>query len=509
MGPGTASLHTQLGFETLETRDLLSGVTAVLDHGVLTVTGSNDSNTPIHVWRQANRIVVDGVTGSFSASGVSSIQIACGQDGDQVVTLGIGRARGQTALARPVTVTSGNGNETVRFGSTSVYVAGAGHHVSVSARGVARLDGTTPDWFDTHIQDAAIRSLAKVCYNDHVLGRADMLEIFDEVEVNGTVTAMELADLQAIAASSALFSGAAYVQNLSAKVALGNHANALYQGAPLGNLAAGDSAVHLEQLVNKWFLGLDRPDSTYDNVTYAYAEAKAALFSHMPVYTDIWQGILGDCYFLAGLAEIALHNPGVIEDMFIVNGDGTYTVRFFNGRQADYVTVDRYLPRDSHGDYVFANDGMSLEDQTVSLWVPLAEKAYAQLNEEGWLRRDQSQNSYASIEDGWPNEALSQVTGVPARKHLSFRRAVEFVQFVSAYRSGDLLCFLSKGAPTNPQIVDSHVYAVVGYNAATRSVLLYNPWGIDNGSSYPGLLSLSWTEVAANFSSWAQSLRSI
>ena len=30
--------------------------------------------------------------------------------------------------------------------------------------------------------------------------------------------------------------------------------------------------------------------------------------------------------------------------MFIVNGDGTYTVRFNNGSQSQYVTVDSYLP---------------------------------------------------------------------------------------------------------------------------------------------------------------------
>ena len=91
----------RLGLETLETRELLSGVTAVLDHGVLTVTGASDSSSEIHVWRQANRIRVDGVGGSFAATQVRSIRVACGQNGDQTVDLGIGWARGQTALAGP------------------------------------------------------------------------------------------------------------------------------------------------------------------------------------------------------------------------------------------------------------------------------------------------------------------------------------------------------------------------------------------------------------------------
>ncbi len=505
MRPRTTQSHKRLGLETLETREMLSGVTAVLDHGVLTVTGARDSSSEIHVWRQANRILVDGVGASFSASQVRSISVACGQNGDQTVDLGIGSARGQTALSRPVTVYSGSGNETVDLGRTSVYFAGAGHQLAVSARGAARLDGASPDWFDTHLQDAAIRSLAKERFADHVLGRADMLAVFDEVKRQGDVTAVELGDLQAIAGRSALFTGVAYVQNLSGKVALGNTANAHYQGEALGNLAAGDSAEHLEKLVNKWFLGLDRPDSTMGTKTYVYAEAKASLFPYAPVYTDVRQGSCADCYLLGGLAEIAMHNRGAIQNMFIVNGDGTYTVRFYNGRQADYATVDSYLPANADGNYVFANQGQSLEDTTIALWLPLAEKAYAQINEEGWLRSD-GQNTYASIEYGWPNHVFTQVTGVRAAGDLKLDKPENFVQFVTAYRAGSMLCLLSRQTPTDPLIGGNHVYAVVSYDAAARSVLVFNPWGINNGSNKAGLVWLTWAQVTANYDCWCRSL---
>ena len=361
----TTHFYKRLGFQTLETRDLLSGVTAVLDHGLLTVTGASDSGSEIQIRRQANRIVVDGVTGYFAATQVRSITVACGQNGNQTVDLGIGAARGQTPLARSVTIASGSGNETVQLGSTNVFFAGAGHQLVVSATGAVRLDGAKLDWFDTHLQDGAIRSLAKASFGDHVLGRADMLAIFDEVEQQDGVTAAELGDLQNIAGCSSLFSGVAYVWNLSAKVALGNPANAHYQGEVLGDLVAGDSAEHLEKLVDKWFLGLDHPNSTVNNVTYVYAEAKASLFPYAPVYTDVRQGYVGDCYFMSGVAEIAMHNRSAIQNMFIANGDGTYTVRFFNGRHAEYVTVDRYLPS-NQGKYAFANNGQSLEDTTIA-----------------------------------------------------------------------------------------------------------------------------------------------
>ena len=71
---------------------------------------------------------------------------------------------------------------------------------------------------------------------------------------------------------------------------------------------------------------------------------------------------------MAALAEIAYRSPATITSMFIVNGDGTYTVRFYNNGKADYVTVDSQLPS---GYASIANE----------LWVGLAEKAWAQFYE--------------------------------------------------------------------------------------------------------------------------------
>ncbi len=51
-------------------------------------------------------------------------------------------------------------------------------------------------------------------------------------------------------------------------------------------------------------------------------------------------------------------------------------------------------------------------------------------------------------------------------------------------------------------VVGDHAYAVVGYNATNQTVTLFNPWGINNGSSYPGLITLTWAQIQANFSSW-------
>ena len=84
---------------------------------------------------------------------------------------------------------------------------------------------------------------------------------------------------------------------------LGSAANAKYLGQSLGNLAAGSSATQLGNLVNKWFLGLDRPTASG-----TYRQFAGQLFVSGAAYTDINQGQVGDCYFMASLAEAALRN---------------------------------------------------------------------------------------------------------------------------------------------------------------------------------------------------------
>ena len=40
-----------------------------------------------------------------------------------------------------------------------------------------------------------------------------------------------------------------------------------------------------------------------------------------------------------------------------------------------------------------------------------------------------------------------------------------------------------------------------GYDAAKQKFTLFNPWGLNNGEK-PGLLTLSWSQIVANFSTW-------
>ena len=117
---------------------------------------------------------------------------------------------------------------------------------------------------------------------------------------------------------------------------------------------------------------------------------------------------------MASLAEAALRSPATITNMFVVNGDGTYTVKFFNYGQAEYVTVDAYLPTNRSGNAIYAGMGKNYTNSANELWTMLAEKAYAQANSSVGSARDCPATARTPIpasKGGYIYAALGHVTG--------------------------------------------------------------------------------------------------
>jgi hypothetical protein len=364
------------------------------------------------------------------------------------------------------------------------------------------------DWFDRNLDDAALRSLARVKYRDGALDRSDMLSLYDQTKRSGGVTEDEFGDLQSLTSQHLAMSDP--IRSLALKLAYGDLANNWYHGGALGNLAPGSTGEHLQLLVNKWFLGLDRPAAERP-----YLFVQGSLYVNGPSYSDIDQQYLGDCYFLAALADVAQESTATIESMITDNLDGTYAVRFYRGNQAEYVTVDRYLPVRNQmyedGTSQYAGFGGSYVKSTNELWVALVEKAYAQVNESGWIDQDGT-NTYIGITGGWPEGALEHITGkdavtrslqasaehaLPADKlSLGIRGSI-----LSAESAGATITFITNYSGVDANVVPNHVYSLVGYDATTQKFKLYNPWGVNNGM--PGTLDLTWDQVVNNFTSWS------
>jgi hypothetical protein len=278
----------------------------------------------------------------------------------------------------------------------------------------------------------------------------------------------------------------------------------------LGNLAEGDSSAKLEKLINKWFLGLDRPVAEYgppgDMQPLNYEFVQGPLFKDGISYADIDQGMLGDCYFLAALGSIAKQSPSMIQNMFIDNGDNTFTVRFYLNGAAHYLTVDRFLPVFGDGDDsgAFAQFGTDKDDPTNELWVALAEKAYAQLNESLY-----GTNSYQAIGNGGiPVVPMSYLTGWDVKFAHMYSDAdpstTTFTsdQIINKLNSGKLLTLDTPANPPNSSLIGPHSYVIVGYDATTSKFKLFNPHGI-NSIGESGLVDLTWSEIVANFVNWS------
>jgi hypothetical protein len=502
-------------------QNLASYASAVLKSGVLTVTGTN-GNDNLKFAQVNGNIYITGVAGSFKASKVSSIIIRL-QDGTDNVSLQSLANGGTQALAENVYVYSGPGSNTVRLANgQDVSMNGAGNFLAVDVYGNAKLNGQavvppapnptptptptpnptptpTPNppagnWFDTNITDAALRSLGSSLYADNAISRADMISLLQNAGDNGAVDSTELADLQKIVNNSTLFAGLHYVERLAEYVVLGTVANTSYAGAGLGNLVAGSTTAHMTNLVNKWFLGLDRP-----NASGTYRQFAGQLFVNGAAYTDVNQGQVGNCYFMASLAEAALRNPSVLNNLFVVNGDGTYTVKFFNYGQAEYVTVDTFLPTNGSGNAIYAGMGKNFANSANELWTMLAEKAYVQANQFGWIRPGlpgSGQNAYSGIEGGYIYASLGHVTGQTTIAFASTASSANFTTFVTAWNAGKLIGFASKSTPASGSgVVGNHAYTVIGYNSTNQTITLYNPWGPNYAT-----VTMTWAQIGGSFS---------
>lgn len=402
---------------------------------------------------------------------------------------------GQPLTKQPTLKWSATGGT---ISSRGLYVAGGqtGQFTITATAGTISATATpqiTPPVAPTGLVDPNLNSLVNTFYADQSLDRSEMIQVLRSAGSDGTVSSLELADLQFLVSATTPFSMPSFVRSLASDVVGTNPANLKYQGQTLGNLAAGSVTNHLNKLVDKWFLGSDEPQITGSGLTYQTTTGN--LFNGTPSRSDTRQGALGDCYFIAAVAAIADRNPDAVRNMFIDNGDGTYTVRFFHsgssGMTADYVTVNRRLPAYSNGALGYSGYGLRVNQSTTTLWIALAEKAYAQWNETGLSGRDGT-NRYAAIEGGWMWYVNQQVLGIQsAYTHLSSSTKNALVNALSSQQAVTIGTWSNASAGG---LYGSHAYIVAGYNSSTDTFTLHNPWGV----SHP--TPLTWSQLQSSCS---------
>jgi hypothetical protein len=392
------------------------------------------------------------------------------------------------------------------------------------------------DWFSNNISDDGILTSARAAYlGDNQISHTEMRDILRSAQDQFIVDGTELNDLRLIVNQGSGLGISKATQVLANKVLNGN-GNWANIKSGLGNFGAGSSDVHLENLVQKWFVGSDRPGlpaTVMSNISpidgfpikvptvnpATYQRAEGELFQFGISYWDVEQGAVGDCYFLASLGAVARQSPDRIQNMFTDNNDGSFTVRFFVDGQENYVTVDRFLPTNPNGTFVYANNssGLTYQDSRNELWVALAEKAYAQLNQEapglilplpglGNIGQDGS-NTYQGIAGGFANQALNHITGL--NTSIRLLNLFTISQMVTDFNQGRMVV-LGTDEPDNPDVAGRHAYTLVSYDANTGYFGLYNPWGDnlnlpsdrDPSGQYP-IVYKTASELLEDFERWS------
>jgi hypothetical protein len=247
---------------------------------------------------------------------------------------------------------------------------------------------------------------------------------------------------------------------------------------------------------------------------YPYSRFVQPLFVGTPSYSDVRQGYLGDCYFVAGLAALAQKDPQLILQSIAELGDGTFAVRLYDsgvlGTTAKYYRIDGDLPVWSAGSTspVFAK----LSSDGAELWVGLLEKAFA-------LDR----GGYDAIQGGFPSTTYAAIAGAASSIVLTgsatsmigaivnspvlglaaqvLTPQVFFETARTALNGGHAVTLTSWPFWTpNPDVAASHAYMLVDAwttSGGQRQYKVFNPW---NGSgTWQGTFLISEADLMANF----------
>ena len=192
---------------------------------------------------------------------------------------------------------------------------------------------------------------------------------------------------------------------------------------------------------------------------------------------DVQQGWIEDCYFPAAMGALADVAPQVIKDMVNDHGDGTYTVKFREGRASVEIKVDADLyVRPSGAPLYGGSDETHRSAKSMELWHALVEKAWA-----AWY------GSYHDIgQGGSPSEVFEAVLGKPGVVELvrpssrdriwnELKAAVDSKRPSSLTTHGEERDSLYK----NTGLYSDHAYSVLGYKetGGKQLITLRNPWG--------------------------------
>jgi Ca2+-binding RTX toxin-like protein len=218
----------------------------------------------------------------------------------------------------------------------------------------------------------------------------------------------------------------------------------------------------------------------------------------IPMMTDVNQGNLGDCYFLAGMGAVARQQPNIIKQSIVELGDDTYAVRFERDGETEYYRIDNELPATfswTNGMPTYTGQHYAQLGGQNAMWVALLEKAFV-------FWECGADAEYGVIGGGFGDYGYDALGLSSWTKDTDDDDAMAVIAQKLAQGKPVDVCtsFSLNGFDLGDSIVLNHCYTVVSINQQAKTITLYNPWGTDAGSgsgawvqnSNDGYVTYSW-----------------
>lgn len=233
-----------------------------------------------------------------------------------------------------------------------------------------------------------------------------------------------------------------------------------------------------------------------NGITIIFKQIKGELYVRKPNESnavkpsDVHQGSMGDCYFLASVAALAKTNPEMIKQMIQQNKDGSFTVRFTSQKiplgkpyqtYSDLPLKDRFVTVQNNFAYEQGAEKALGAKPNPDLWPLVLEKAFTK-----------DVGSYVTAGGGgYASKVLNNYLGVasintsllPKQGQSSIKEALS--QAMQRPTVANTVNFndKNKALADKYNIVPRHAYAVLGVSVGKAQgkevtlVNLYNPWG--------------------------------
>ena len=186
--------------------------------------------------------------------------------------------------------------------------------------------------------------------------------------------------------------------------------------------------------------------------------------------SDINQGQLGNCYFLAALSALA-EKASRFDSIFCKRTalNSYYSIKMYIQGKPKEIYVNNEFPCFKSKVFAFSQSGDK------EIWVQVLEKAWAKIN-----------CSYAMTIAGLPSEALSSLTKGPCFNYIHKKYSSDKIWSILKYADEQhfIICTSAGGseAETKVGLVAGHAYSLISVQAYSKDpsvklIKLRNPWG--------------------------------